>query len=253
MVQPIDLENFVCVDCCPTVKPGRKNLGATSVLKLEAAIREPNPAARGKGEALSVARKAVEVKAASKCSKEARALIATSSGSESKCTGDPDLPDEKLALQLHLAMNGSQRISRSGSTSGAVSAGQSKVKKGLASTRKVNEDLGLCVTNMMDHLDYGDTVAEMETNWSAKHVMGFDPSVTVVLALESTGKHPKDSMRGKRKVPPGTVQRDGLVDRYQMKYSKRKPSKQANAETTGNKTMPNGNVSDGGKGLSPMT
>ncbi|KAM0864930.1 hypothetical protein ACQ4PT_043609 [Festuca glaucescens] len=255
LVQPIDLENFVCVDCCPMVKPGRKNVGATSVPKLELAIREPHSAVRGKREALASAKlnspkKAVEVKPVSKCSKEVRALIAI--GGESESNGDLDLPDEKLALQLHLAMNGSQRISRSGSASGIVSSGQGKVKKGLVSGRKVNEDLGLCVTNMMDHLDYGETVAEMQSNWNAKHVMGFDPSVTVVLALEYTGKHAEDCMGGKRKGPPGTNQHDGLVDRYQMKY-KRKSSKQANAESTGNKTMPNGNVSDSGKGKTPMT
>ncbi|XP_051203423.1 uncharacterized protein [Lolium perenne] len=245
LVQPIDLEDFVCVDCCPTVKPGRRNVDATSAPKLELAIREPHSAVRGKREALTSAKlnspkKAVPV---SKCSKEVRALIAI--GGESQSNGDPDLPDEKLALQLHLAMNGSQRISRSGSASGIVSAGQAKVKKGLVSGRKVNEDLGLCVTNMMDHLDYGENVAEMQSNWSAKHVMGFDPSVTVVLALEYTGKYAEDCMGGKRKGPPGTNQHDGLVDRYQMKYT-RKSSKQANAESTGNRTMPNGNVSDSG-------
>uniref|UniRef100_A0ACD6AIH8 Uncharacterized protein n=2 Tax=Avena sativa TaxID=4498 RepID=A0ACD6AIH8_AVESA len=259
LVQPIDLENFVCVDCCPTVKPGRNNAGTTSVPKLELAIWDPNSAVRGKEEALALAklnspRKAVEVKPATKCSKEARALVAVGGGSESKNTGDLDLPDEELALQLHLAINGSQRISRSGSASGVVSSGQGKGKKGLVSGGKITEDLGLCVTNMMDHLDYGETGTEMESNWNARHVMGFDPSVTVVLALECTSKHAKESMRGKRKGPPATNQHNCLVDRYQMKYSKRKSSKQANVESNGNRTMLNGKdmvVSDGGVSITP--
>lgn len=240
------------------MKPGRKNVDATPVPKLELAIWDPSSAARENGEALTVARlnssrKAVDVKPASKCSNEERALVAIGGGSESKCTSDPDLPDDKLALQLHLAMNGSPRISRSSSASGAVSARQGKGKKGLFSRRKVNEDLGLCVTNMMDHLDYG---AEMESKWNAKHAMGYDPPLTVVLALECTCNNSKDSMRGKRKGPPVTNQHDGLVDRYQMKYSKRKSSKQANLESTGNKTTPNGMemvVHDGGKGITPVT
>ena len=205
---------------------------------------------------LSSLRKTVEAKPVSKCAKEARALIAVGGGSESKSTRDPDLPDEELALQLHLAMNGSQRISRSGSASGVASPGQRKGQKALVYRRKVNEDLGPCVTNMMDHLDYGETGAEMGINRNAKHVMGLDPSVKVVLALECPGKHAKGGMGGKRKVPPGTNQHDGLVDRYRMKYSKRKSSKQANVESTGNKTTPNGkgmDVSDRGKGITPMT
>ncbi|KAF7108275.1 hypothetical protein CFC21_108773 [Triticum aestivum] len=268
LIQPVDLENFVCVDCCPTVKVGSKNEGAESVPKLELVIREPSPAVRRKGGPVAAAklnspRKVVEeVRPAWK---DAMALVPVGEGSESKGPGDRDLPDEALALQLHLAINGSPRISRSGSASVSVLAGQGKRQgkrqNGLVYGRKVNEDLGLCVTNMMDHLDYLETGAEMGSNWNASQDLGSDPTVPVVLALECKGKRPQESPRGERKGLPETKQHNSLVDwhkvdRYEKKYSKRKSSKQTDAESTGNKTLPNGkdmDVGEGGEGITPMT
>lgn len=242
---------------------GSKN----SVPNLELVIREPSCAVRRKGEPVAAAklnspRKVVdEVRPAWK---DAMALIPVGEGSESKGPSDPDLPDEALALQLHLAINGSPRISRSGSASVVVSSGQGKRQgkrqNGLVYGRKVNEDLGLCVTNMMDHLDYLETGAEMGSNWNASQALGSDPTVPVVLALECKGKRAQESTRGKRKGPPGTKQHNSLVeykvDRYEKKYSKRKSSKQTDVESTGNKTLPNGkdmDVGEGGEGITPMT
>ncbi|VAI85814.1 unnamed protein product [Triticum turgidum subsp. durum] len=273
LIRPVDLENFVCVDCCPTVKVGSKNEGAESVPKLELVIREPSPAVRRKGGPVAAAklnspRKVVEeVRPAWK---DAMALVPVGEGSESKGPGDLDLPDEALALQLHLAINGSPRISRSGSAPVAVLAGQGnrqgKRQNGLVYGRKVDEDLGLCVTNMMDHLDYLETGAEMGSNWNASQALGSealgsDPTVPVVLALECKGKRPQESPRGKRKGLPETKQHNSLVDwhkvdRYEKKYSKRKSSKQTDVESNGNKTLPNGkdmHVGEGGEGITPMT
>ncbi|KAI4967947.1 hypothetical protein ZWY2020_010304 [Hordeum vulgare] len=229
MIQPVDLENFVCVDCCPTVKVGGKKY----VPNLELVTREPSSAVRRKGEPVAAAklnspRKVVEeVRPAWK---DAMALVPVGEGSESKGPCDPELPDEALALQLHLAINGSPRISRSGSASLFVSAGQGKRQNGLVYGRKVvNEDLGLCVTNMMDHLDYLETSEEMGSNWNASQALGSDPTVPVVLALECKGKPPQESTRGKRKGPPATNQHNSLVeykvDRYKKKYSKRKSNR----------------------------
>lgn len=248
-------------------------MGAESVPKLELVIREPSPAVRRKGGPVAAAklnspRKVVEeVRPAWK---DAMALVPVGEGSESKGPGDLDLPDEALALQLHLAINGSPRISRSGSAPVAVLAGQGnrqgKRQNGLVYGRKVDEDLGLCVTNMMDHLDYLETGAEMGSNWNASQALGSealgsDPTVPVVLALECKGKRPQESPRGKRKGLPETKQHNSLVDwhkvdRYEKKYSKRKSSKQTDVESNGNKTLPNGkdmHVGEGGEGITPMT
>lgn len=213
--------------------------------------REPTSSVRGKGEAVTVSKLNSPGKTvpASKRAKEATVLIAGAEGSGSKGTSDPDLPDEKLALQLHLAMNGSQRISRSSSASWAASGGKGKGQKVVVSATNANGDQGLCVTNMMYELEDDLSGAEMGDNSDAEHDTLLDPSVTVVLALECKGKQSQERMRGKRKGPPGTNHND-VVDRYKKKYTKRNSSKNAKVISTGSKTMPDGkdmDRDDGGK------
>lgn len=234
------------------MKPGSKNGPPTP---------DPTSAARGKGEIVAVAkenavRKAVEAEPAYKRAKEELALTGGGGGLERMGSGDPDLLDEELALQLHLAMNGSQRISRSGNASGGGYAVQGKGQNGVVGGRKGNGNQGLCVTNMMDQLDDDETGTELGSNRNAKPVRRFDPSVTVVLALECVkGKHAQECMRGKRKGPPGSKHQNYVVDRYKKKYSKRTSSKQAKVENTERKTIPDGldmDGDDGGNGIGPM-
>ncbi|XP_006656073.1 uncharacterized protein LOC102716222 [Oryza brachyantha] len=255
LVQPIDVENFVCVDCCPTVKPGGKQGGVAPVHMLQAVAREPR-----KGEIVAEAkdnavRKAMEVKLASNRVKEALAPAAAGGGSQRTAGCNPDLPDEELALQLHLAMNGSHRISRAGNTSGGDSAVQGKCHKTMVCGKKVYGDQELCVTNMMDQLDDVETGVEPLCRIGRPARRRLDPSVTIVLALECVvGKHVKESMKVKRKGHLGTKQENELVDRYMRKYSKRNSSKQTKngnpqfKDTAGGKDKDG----DGGNDLAPV-
>ncbi|KAL6604771.1 hypothetical protein ACP70R_042715 [Stipagrostis hirtigluma subsp. patula] len=254
LIQPVDVDDFLCVDCCPTVRS--KNGGANLGLNLEAHARHATSLA---GE--NAGRKAVEVKLASKRGKDVFALTGSGSsgGSEGRAIRDPALLDEELALQLHLAMNGSQRISRPGNSSGSGSAEQSKRKKDVVGERKCNGDREICVTNMMAQLDdesddeSGDE--EPGCNGLSKRFRRFDPSFTVVLALECVkGKHGQESMKTKKKAPLVTKQQDVLVDRYKKKYSKRNSSKQEKVKNISNKIMPDAKDMDGdhgGNGVAP--
>ncbi|KAL5224521.1 hypothetical protein ABZP36_011160 [Zizania latifolia] len=249
LIQPIDVENFVCVDCCPTVKPGGENGGVPSMPMLEATARDPISAMQRKGEIMdavkvNAVKKAVEAKLASKHSKEALAPAGGGRGSHRAVGGNPDLPDEEFALQLHLAMNGSQRISRAGNTSGGDSGGQGKGHKNLFGRSKVNGDHGLCVTNMMDQLSDDDVEVEL-LHLNARRASQLDPSVTIVLALECVdGEHANESKRGKRKGHLGTKQQNDLVDRYKRKCSKRNSSKQTKNENPECKDISGGKDKD---------
>uniref|UniRef100_A0A0A9GG98 Uncharacterized protein n=1 Tax=Arundo donax TaxID=35708 RepID=A0A0A9GG98_ARUDO len=101
-----------------------------------------------------------------------------------------------------------------------------------------------------------DDESEPGCNMDAKRFRRFDPSVTVVLALECVKrKRTKESMKGKRKDPPMTKQQDGLVDRYKKKYSKRSSSKHAKVENIASGTKHDGNDMDddhGGDGVVPV-
>ncbi|XP_062228739.1 uncharacterized protein LOC133926718 [Phragmites australis] len=247
LIQPVDVENFLCVDCCPTLRS--KNGGSNLGLNLVAYARDPTSVAGG-----NAVRKSVEVKSASKRGKDVLALTSIGGGgSDGRGSGDPALLDEELALQLHLAMNGSQRISRSGNSSGGGSAEQDKGKKDVVGGRKGNGDQDICVTNMMAQLD---DEAEPGCNMVSKRFRRFGPSVTVVLALGCVkGKHAQESMKAKRKDPPMTEQQDNLVDRYKKKYSKRSSSKQAKVENIASGTMRDGKDMDGdhgGNGVVPV-
>ncbi|KAF0934772.1 hypothetical protein E2562_028630 [Oryza meyeriana var. granulata] len=222
---------------------------------LQAVAREPR-----KGEIVAEAkentvRKAMEVKLASKRAKEALAPACGGRGSQRTVGCNPDLPDEELALQLHLAMNGSQRISRAGNTSGGDLAGQGKGHKSMVGGKKVNGDQELCVTNMMDQLDDDETGVELLYRVGKPARRRLDPSVTIVLALECVvGKHVKESMKGKRKDHLGNKQQNDLVDRYKRKYSKRNSSKQTKNENPQFKDIPGGKDKDGdgGNDIAPM-
>jgi hypothetical protein len=140
---------------------------------------------------------------------------------------DPELLDEELALQLHLAMNGSQRISRSGNLAGSGSAEQDKGKKYVVGGRKGKGEQEICVTNMMAQLD---DEFEHACSKVSRRVRTSEPLVTVVLALESSNPAEK-SMEAKRKDLPETKLQDDLVGRYKKKYyCKRNSDKQAKVE-----------------------
>ncbi|CAN6221342.1 unnamed protein product [Urochloa humidicola] len=231
LIQPVDLEDFLCVDCCPTVrsKIGGFNLG----LNLEGYTSDPTSVA---GE--DALRKAVEVKSPSK------------RGKETVGTGDPVLLDEDLALQLHLAMNGSQRISRSGNSSSGASTGPGKGKNGVVSGRDGIGNQEICITNMMAELDDEE---EPDCNRVLKCFRRCDSLVTVVLALEcAKGEYDEESLKAKRKVDSGTLQQDDLVNRYKKKYSKRRSMKQAKVEYFASKTVCDGKDIDGDHGVAPM-
>ncbi|PUZ47494.1 hypothetical protein GQ55_7G169500 [Panicum hallii var. hallii] len=237
LIQPVDVEDFLCVDCCPTVRPkvGGFNLG----MNLEAYPRDPTSVAGG-----DALRKAVEVKSPSKRGKEA---VGTD-GFGGRGSDDPVLLDEELALQLHLAMNGSQRISRSGNSSTGASVEPGKGNNGVVAGRNDNGNQEICITNMMAQLD---DEAEPGRNRVLKRFRRSDSFVTVVLALECVkGKH-----TAKRKGPPVTLQQNGLVNPYKKKYSKRSSIKQAKVEYIASRTMCDGKDIDGDhadNGVAPM-
>ncbi|KAL6853732.1 hypothetical protein ACP4OV_019761 [Aristida adscensionis] len=244
MIQPVDVEDFLCVDCCPTVRS--KGGGTPFGMNLESYARHSSSLAEG-----NAGRKAVEVKLASKRGKDVLALAGSGEGAEGRAIGDSALLDGELALQLHLAMNGSVRISRSGNSSGSGSAEHCKGEKDVGGGRKFNGHQEICVTNTMAQLD-DETDSETELACDRvplpKRFRGFDPSVTVVLALEcANNKRSQDSMKSKKKAPIVTKQH-GLVDRFKKKYSKRKSSKQEGVKNTSSKTMPNAKDMDGDNG-----
>nr|ACG38146.1 hypothetical protein [Zea mays] len=163
VIQPVDVEDFLCVDCRPTVRS--KNGGFNLGLNLDACIWDRTSVARE-----NALRKAVEVKPASKRGNDA----VGGSGLVGRGSDVPVLPDEELALQLHLAMNGSQRISRSG----GASADPAKGKNDGVASRICNTNQDICVTNMMAQLDE----EEPGCNRVLKGLRNSDSSVTVVLA-----------------------------------------------------------------------
>ncbi|OEL19809.1 hypothetical protein BAE44_0019173 [Dichanthelium oligosanthes] len=257
LIQPVDVDDFLCVDCYPTVRPkiGNFNLG----LNLEAYPRDPTSMARG-----DALRKAVEVKSPSKRGKEA---VGTG-GFRRQGSGDPVLLDEELALQLHLAMNGSQRISGNLSSGASVGEGKNGVvagrdnlfsgaslepgegKNGVVAGRDGNGSQEICITNRMSQLDDEE---EPGCNRFLKSFRRSDSLVTVVLALECVkGKHAEESLKAKRKGPPVTLQQYDLVNRYKKKYSKRGSIKQAKVEYIASRTMCDGKDIDGDDGVAPV-
>jgi hypothetical protein len=223
MIQPIDMDNFLCVDCCPTLRS--KNGGSNFGLNLDAYIRDPTSVAEGNS-----TRKNVELKSASKRGNDVPALIGIGGGwSDGRGSVDPEVLDEELALQLHLAMNGSQRISRSGNLAGSGSAEQDKGKRDVVGGRKGNGEQEICVTNMMAQLD---DESEHGCSKVSRRIRRSEPLVTVVLALECVkGKRVQKSMETKIKDPLETKPQDALVDRYKKKYySKRNSDNQAKYE-----------------------
>lgn len=92
--------------------------------------------AEKKAEAAAVAKenalkKAVEAKRATERARDALgAVLVDKKGSPQEPSADSVVHDEELALQLHLAMNGSQRISRSSSRFGRGPADPKKVRGG---------------------------------------------------------------------------------------------------------------------------
>ncbi|GJM99764.1 hypothetical protein PR202_ga16894 [Eleusine coracana subsp. coracana] len=247
LIQPVDLDNFLCVDCCPTLRS--KNGGINLGLNLEVYMRDPTSVLGGYS-----TRKNVELNSASKRGNDEPALFGIGGGqSDGRGSGDPELLDEELALQLHLAMNGSRRISRSGSSSGGGSAEQDRVTRDVIG-RNGNGEQEICVTNMMDQLDDESDQACSKDRYRIRKPK--TPLATVVLALECVkGKRTQKSMEAKRKDPPETKLQHGSVDRYKKKYySKRNSGKQVKVENVACETMRDGKDTDdrGGSGAAPV-
>lgn len=191
-------------------------------------------------------RKDVEVKSPSKWGKEASGI----GGFMGRASGDPVLLDEEFALQLHLSMNGSQRISRSGSASSGASAAPGKGKNCVVAGRNGNgNDHGICVTNMMAQLDD-------EEEPGGDRVWRSDSPIMVVLALECVkGKHADQGVKAKRKGPPVILKQDDSVNRYKKQYVKRSKIKQEKVEHTPIRTICDGkdrNSDHGDSGVAPM-
>ncbi|CAL9193164.1 unnamed protein product [Musa hybrid cultivar] len=137
-LDPCRLEpgSFTCVDCCVIPKFWGRKPGIGSRVSLEVVVREASSVAEKKIEAAARARenalkKADAAKRAAERARNALGAVLAANGDISEQNADlAAVTDQELALQLHLAMNGSRRISRSSScslSSGAV--GSIDVKK----------------------------------------------------------------------------------------------------------------------------
>ncbi|CAL9121828.1 unnamed protein product [Musa textilis] len=137
-LDPCRLEpgSFTCVDCCVIPKFWGRKPGIGSRVSLEVVVREASSVAEKKVEAAARAMENALKKtdAAKRAAERARNALGSVLAAKGEIPGQNTdlavLTDQELALQLHLAMNGSRRISRSSScslSSGAV--GSIEVKK----------------------------------------------------------------------------------------------------------------------------
>ncbi|XP_020112313.1 uncharacterized protein LOC109726886, partial [Ananas comosus] len=131
---PPDPASFVCADCRPIPKllftNNRSSSSSSSTsnnnhsslsVSLDDLVIEARSDAKKKAELASFAmnnafNKAAMAKHAADRAKAALRVVLGNSPNELKANGDSAIPDEELALQLHLAMNGSERISRNSVT-----------------------------------------------------------------------------------------------------------------------------------------
>ncbi|XP_073003459.1 uncharacterized protein [Typha latifolia] len=252
----IDPNSFTCIDCCPIPNFLAKNNS------LEELVREASSAAEKKAELAATARenamkKAVVARSATERARGALgAVVVGEEGALSTERGqevDPVVADEELALQLHLAMNGSQRISRS-----LGSPGPGDHKK----ARKVCEKVEICVENKssfdtVEESDFGKDPYSHSCSSGKKDElrkeMGRPPMVMpppkverrrrlqfnsekfgdpngIVLALECVGHvRQRASKLDKQSSPP---------DRYLKKYSKRNPTVKGMVDTNDNMPCP---------------
>ncbi|KAJ0972771.1 hypothetical protein J5N97_020730 [Dioscorea zingiberensis] len=115
----LDPDSFTCIDCCAVPKFKFRNPRVSSNdqifsrFSLEDLVKDAEKkaedAVKAKDKAL---KKAVAAKCAAEKAKNALGVLLVSNG-PSKAVTEEGLNDEELALRLHLAMNGSQRLSRS--------------------------------------------------------------------------------------------------------------------------------------------
>ncbi|XP_008781388.2 uncharacterized protein LOC103701193 isoform X1 [Phoenix dactylifera] len=157
--QHLDPASFTCIDCCaiPRSRIAALRTATTTAahppsVSLEDAVKN----AEKKAEAAAVAKenalkKAVAAKRATERARDALgAVLVEKKGGPQKPSADSVVPDEELALQLHLAMNGSQRISRSSSRLGRGLADPKKVRGGGGGDSKpsvgrdIDLDLRIC-------------------------------------------------------------------------------------------------------------
>ncbi|KAJ6803735.1 uncharacterized protein M6B38_189805 [Iris pallida] len=111
----LDPDSFACVDCCPLRSRNHVFSSSISDLTVDGLVKE----AKRKGTIAARAKEKAEEKAliaSTAADKAKKALVAavTKPGETLPAPAAVAVRDEELALQLHLAMNGSQRISRGG-------------------------------------------------------------------------------------------------------------------------------------------
>ncbi|KAG1369779.1 putative protein FAM76A [Cocos nucifera] len=139
--QHLDPASFTCIDCCaiPRSRIAAPRMATTTTtaahpptVSLEDAVKNAEKAAEAAAVAKENAlKKAVAAKRATERARDALgAVLVDKKGSPQKPNADSVVPDEELALQLHLAMNGSQRISRSSSRLVRALADPKKVRGG---------------------------------------------------------------------------------------------------------------------------
>ncbi|XP_039116618.1 uncharacterized protein LOC120252515 [Dioscorea cayenensis subsp. rotundata] len=114
----LDPDSFTCIDCCavPKFKFRNPRVGPSdqifSRLSLEDLVKNAEKKAEAAVKAKDIAlKKAVAAKCAAEKAKNALGVLLVSNGTR-ETVKDGALNDEELALRLHLAMNGSQRLSR---------------------------------------------------------------------------------------------------------------------------------------------
>ncbi|RWW70779.1 hypothetical protein BHE74_00021525 [Ensete ventricosum] len=156
-LDPCRLEpgSFTCVDCCVIPKFWGRKPGIGSRVSLEVVVREASSVAEKKIQAAARAREIALKKAdaTNRAAERARnalgAVLAPKVEIPEQNVDLAVVTDQELALQLHLAMNGSRRISRSSScslSSGAV---------GSIDTKKVCDRGGDQMSRTVDSGDQG--------------------------------------------------------------------------------------------------
>ncbi|RWW10659.1 hypothetical protein GW17_00025792 [Ensete ventricosum] len=158
-LDPCRLEpgSFTCVDCCVIPKFWGRKPGIGSRVSLEVVVREASSVAEKKIQAAARAREIALKKAdaTNRAAERARnalgAVLAPKGEIPEQNVDLAVVTDQELALQLHLAMNGSRRISRSSScslSSGAVGSIDTKNvcdRGGDQMSRTVDSgDQGIC-------------------------------------------------------------------------------------------------------------
>ncbi|WOL11882.1 hypothetical protein Cni_G20646 [Canna indica] len=165
--------SFTCVDCCAIPKCWRRSPEIGSGVSLEEVMKEASSVAEKKAGVAARAREnAVEKAAAAKrAADRARnalgAVLVATEETPKQNGGLAQVPDEELALMLHLSMNGSRRISRNlvSLSSGGSSTGLKKARHSscdLIGGCRIDKTVGICAegkisNDRMERMVFGPT------------------------------------------------------------------------------------------------